>query len=1014
MDSQVEQAIEISFDPRSNQQIKAQAYDFLTRLREDASASQLCLELFTRTPPPSEVVRLVSMEMVNNAVQTQHLDLQSLLYVKENLMRYVRQQYTPGATNFDSAPIQNKLTQTLTYLFTFLYPSEWSSFFDDFRSIAAGSGEMGTENPAATVLFLRILSSIHDEIADVMISRTPDEQKRSTALKDEIRARDVTKVRVSWQEILSRWRQMDLSITELCLRTLAKWVDWVDVNVVLNDRVQMALLELAGQQGNFSSDSNEARIRDAAIDTFTETVGKKMPPGDKLELIRFLNLRHIVTQLVASPALAAGDTPDYDTDLAETVAKLVNTVVFVLVKIIEGSNGATKAQAEQLLQEFLPHLLRFFSDEFDEVCSTVIPSTTDLLTMLRRNVSGKHASSSQYTPMLQPILNAIIAKMKYDESVSWGEEDSTDEADFQELRKRLYVLQQTVAAVDEQLYIDTVTRTVMSTLSRLSTVRISWHDIDLALYEMYLFGELAVKSGGLYNKNVPSTPPVDRLIEMMRLMVDGDLVQYPHPAVQLQYMEICVRYVQFFEHNTASIPKVLESFVNFAHSDNTRVRLRAWYLFQRFVRHLRAQLGNVAQMVVGAVADLLVIKAEAPDTSDDDLVSSEENVQSVDATLNSQLSLFEAVGLVASTQSVPDETQVTIANSVIEPLKEDMHKHLPAATRNDPSAVLQVHHIIMAFGSLANGSSVWAPGAKSGRPPPTAVSEAFLGASEATLYALEALQTSSDIRQAARHAFSRFLGVLGSQVLPQLPRWIEGLLSSASSNDEMAMFLRTLGQVVHGFKMDIAGIMGQMLPHLLSRVFSGMAHPATGTDDEIQLKELRQQYVNFILLLLNNDLQAVLFSPSNGPLLQGIVDSLKCFACDTSDPQSARLSFSALIRMVKVWGGDDIDLHAMPTSTNDGFDQFVVSQVASLPWALINGSGFNPNDAQMRSVLQEAANLQWTILRKMGALYGEQLQRELRSLGADDASVQRYLTEISAAAPAFRKFFVTFIQSAKR
>ena len=439
MDAQVEQAIEIAFDPRTDQQLKSQAYDFLHRLREEPSGWQVCLSLFTRTPAPSEVVRLVCLEVVNNAVQTQRLEQQNLVYVKDSLLGYVRQWYTPGSTNLDSPGIQNKLTQTVTYLFTSLYAAEWSSFFDDFRSLAGDGANIGTSNPAATVIYLRIVGSVHDEIADVMIPRTPDEQKRHNDLKDLIRARDVNKIVATWQEILSRWRQLDLTITEMCLRTMAKWVSWIDVSFMLEGTVQSALLELAGQQGNFDSDSKEARARDAAIDTFTETVGKKMSPNDKIQLIQFLNLQSMVGGLLGTPALSQmRNTPTYDTDLAETVAKLVNNIMFDVVKVLDsdGVDAQTRNSAEGLLQAFMPYLLRLFSDEYDEICSAVIPSMTDLLTMLRKNTRSKGVPASQYEPMLRPILDAIVAKMKYDETASWGEEDeATDEAEFQDLRK---------------------------------------------------------------------------------------------------------------------------------------------------------------------------------------------------------------------------------------------------------------------------------------------------------------------------------------------------------------------------------------------------------------------------------------------------------------------------------------------------------------------------------------------------------------------------------------------------
>ncbi|PIB01757.1 Exportin-T [Cercospora beticola] len=1021
MESQVESAIELAFNPTTDQNLKAQAYEFLNVLKQDPNAWQVCLALFTQQPAPSEVVRLVCLEVVNNAVQTQRLDRGGLSDVRYRLMEYVRRRYSPGSAETDTPTIQNKVTQTLTYLFTSLYASDWTEFFDEFIALASSGSEIGADGAyGGAVLLLRILGSIHDEIADVMIPRTQDEQRRSTELKDLIRARDVNKIATVWQEILSRWRQLDLALVEMCLRTIAKWVSWIDIWLVINERIQSALLEIAGQQGTFSADSREAKARDAAIDTFTETVGKKMQPNDKIELINYLNLGSIVGQLVVSPALAElRSTSDYDTDLAETVAKLVNNVVFDVVKVLDNDNidAQTRTKADEQLQTFVPYLLRFFADEYDEICSAVIPSLTDLLTMFRKLNKSKGGLPGHYSAMLQPILDAIIAKMKYDDTANWGDEDEqTDEAEFQELRKRLHVLQQTVAAVDETMYMDTLTRVVANTLGQLgSEDRPNWRDLDLALLEMHHFGELAIRNGGLYSKSKPTSEAASRLVEMMSTLVASDLARYPHPAVQLQYMELCVRYVQFFEQNATGIPKVLENFVTFIHSDQNKVRLRSWYLFQRFVKHLRAQLGEFAQTIVQAVSDLLTIKAELPDDKDEDDDSSGDGI-STDGAFQNQLYLFEAIGQVSSTHNVATPTKVAIAKLVIEPLSQDLNNHLASARNGDERAILQVHHVIMALGSLANGYSDWTPGAQASTPPPPEVAQEFESAGETVLLALENLKHNSELRAAARHAFSRFLGVLGSRVLPQLPRWIEGLLSSASSNDEMAMFLRTLGQVVYGFKTEISTILDQLLTPLLQRVFTGFSQEITGTDDEIQLKELRREYLNFVLVILNHDLGSVLVSPANQGMFDTFVASITRFSCDTSDPQSARLAFAVLNRITSIWGGPDIAVgsDAVAQPALPGFDTFILSQFAPLPWTLVSSQGFNAQDAQVRSVLLEAAALQWTILRKNGMAYNTQLQNELRNLGAGDDGIQSYLTSISGDVLVFRKFFSTFIAQAKR
>jgi exportin-T len=465
---------------------------------------------------------MVSLDIVNNTIHTQQLDTQSLANVKEILLEYVRRIYGSGVhEQVDPVSIQNKLTQTLTFLFVSMYKQGWESFFDDFISLTTLRNG-ARDNFDGVVLFLRILGSIHDEIGDVIISRSTAETKRNTELKDILRERDAQKVATAWQEILAQWIGKNDNLVLLCLKSIGKWVSWIDISLVVNQTNLNFLFQLAGRT-NPHRDRIEDCLRDTAIDTFTEIVAKKMKGSDKMNMIVFLNLEEVVSQLIASPPLnEMRTTSRYDTDLAEAVAKLVNNVFFDIVKVLEDSStdAETRARAEQFVQAFLPHLLRFFSDEYDEICSTVIPSLTDLLTFLRRAKPLPPA----YSAMLSPILNAIIQKMRYDETSNWGHEDEqTDEAEFQELRKRLQILQKTVAAVDEGLYMEILSNVVGNIFQTFDQHggQMDWRDLDLALHEMYLFGELTVVNGGLYAKRQPSGVAAERLIVMMSKMVES-------------------------------------------------------------------------------------------------------------------------------------------------------------------------------------------------------------------------------------------------------------------------------------------------------------------------------------------------------------------------------------------------------------------------------------------------------------------------------------------------------------
>ncbi|KAJ9134430.1 Exportin-T [Pleurostoma richardsiae] len=1001
MDAQIENAIEIAWNPTSDQALKQQAFDFLTNIRSDPQGRQACVSLFTRSPRASEVVRLVCLELINNTIALDP-DVASLASLKTTVLEYIGRAYGPNAQEVVDPPsLQNKLTQTVTYLFVRLYKEGWETFMSDFLSLT-GSPETGRrDNLTGCFLYLRVLGSVHDEIADLMLSRQPEEAKRNVDLKDLIRARDMEKIARSWQDILVQYHNQNDTMVEMTLKVIGKWVSWIDISLVIHQDMLNLLLPLVGRN---SSSGGDDKVRDAAIDAFTEIVGKKMKPADKMDLISFLDLRNIVSQLITSPPLSAfKGTPKYDTDLAEAVAKLINTVMTDIVKVLELFDRGAPSKAEQHLHDFLPLLLHFFSDEYDEICSTVIPSLTDLLTFFRKVTP----LPPRYDEMLPSILNAIILKMRYDETSSWGNEDEqTDEAEFQELRKRLQNLQKSVAAVDQNLYLEILSNLVATTFQTLDQqgAQMDWRDLDLALHEMYLLGELALPNQGITQKRQPDNMASERLAVMMSKMVESGIADFPHPAILLQYMEICVRYCAFFESRSEYIPRVLENFVRLVHHDHVRIRMRSWYLFHRFVKQLRAQVGGFAETVIQSIGDLLPIKAEVPSEDADDDMSSDETDHSADALFTNQLYLYEAIGCISSTASIPVEKQVLYARTVMDPLFADMQRHLDRAKAGDSQAILQIHHIVMALGTLAHGYTDFNTSSTTQRPPPAKpLSDEFSRAAEAILVALKELNSNAEIRNACRSSFSRLLGVLGATVLPQLPQWIEGLLSQRSSNDEMAMFLRLLEQIVYGFKGEIFEILNLLLTPLLQRIFTGLSEPITGTDDDIQLTELQREYLQFIQIILNNDLGGVLVSETNQGSFEPLISSIIALARGISHGSlsTSRSAFGLLSRMTAIWGGPDVaTISANPSPPSGtpaplipGFDQFVIERLHPVCWEVLQDPQFKPKDAQTRQVMNEIVQLEQTIYAKTGDVFIQHLQSTLfPTLGIDGTEFLRNLT----------------------
>ena len=398
------------------------------------------------------------------------------------------------------------------------------------------------------------------------------------------------------------------------------------------------------------------------------------------------------------------------------------------------------------------------------------------------------------------------------------------------------------------------------------------------------------------------------------------------------------------------------------------------------------------------------IKAEVPGNDADDDMSSDESDHSADAVFSSQLYLYEAIGCISSTSATPPADQGLYARSVMEPLFSDMSVHMDRAKAGDPQAVLQVHHIIMALGTLANGFADVHAAQQAKRPQPhEAVSNEFSRAAEAILIALNQLNASDDVRAACRSAFSRLLGVLGAAVLPQLPQWIEGLLSRSSSKDEMAMFLRLLEQVVYNFKTEIYNILDMLLTPLLQRVFSGLSEPINGTDDEIQLQELRREYVSFVQVILSNELGGVLVSASNQGTFESLVSSIINIAKTLTHGNlvPSRIAFNVLNRMASQWGGPDVaTIGENPITTGapapaiPGFDQFMIEHFHGLCWTVLQDGGFRPNtDAQSRQILNEIAVIQQVIYSKTGEAFINHLQGvTFPQLGIDGTEYLRVLT----------------------
>lgn len=270
-------------------------------------------------------MRLYALDVLNAAVPRKAVegDEQTLLYIRDTLLNYVRQAIAPGSGNSDQYPVKNKIVQTLIYLFCAMYTSSWTSAFDDMLALCNSNPTAGSQyNEDGVYYFFKFMEGLSSEIAETTLARSPEQQKAHQALKDAIRERDARRLMETVTEMLHYAKASEKnSIIDSGLDVIGAWVSWVEISIVVTPRFLDLIYGLIGNNNTFSQ---------KALHVLFYVLGKKMKPMEKLQLISVLNLEAIVNQVVS-----ALDTEYPDEDIWENLAEVLNVVGMDIVKIFD-------------------------------------------------------------------------------------------------------------------------------------------------------------------------------------------------------------------------------------------------------------------------------------------------------------------------------------------------------------------------------------------------------------------------------------------------------------------------------------------------------------------------------------------------------------------------------------------------------------------------------------------------------------------------------------------------------
>ncbi|KAJ4477161.1 armadillo-type protein [Lentinula aciculospora] len=1086
----VVQAITIASDP-SQTSLHQQAMVYLNSIEQNASETwRLALPLFADTSSAgarkfSDQVRFFALRVLNEYLDNRFepLDLESSQIIQQSILSYIQSEYVYGSAEVNATYIRNKFSHTLTLFFLCTYVDQWQSFFADLFTLIrpATDSSDASFNRHVSLLFFHLIVEISGEVADQMIkaarSHNPERLARDGRVRDAVRERDAVRINEAVLTIVTEAtekmsalrkqgpgsppeRQLSEAeeVVDWGIRTFASYVGWIDISLTVTPTTVPLLFTL------LADPSLPVRLATSSALLKIVTKGLK-EPGDKLHLIKVLSLGQVIDALEAktrAKQLERGeDTDEGEESYRESLGRLLNALGLELTKLearhSECPVEEVRTEASNLLQQILPIIIRFMSDEYDDTCSTVFLLLHTILSTYKRS---RKVSSGPIGPerrhFLASLLQVILVKMKWSVEADPSEVDDDDNDEFERVRKELRIFMDSILAIDQDLVTDAVRQFALTTIEAYKNrVDMKWNEAELGIYLVYIFGEIN-KTGGkgraafCLAPAIPRDAPKDarKLIDyeeypltthgvLLFALIQSGMSAYPHQTVALQFFETVSRYSDFFKVRKQCIVPTLQAMIDRRgiHHQNPTFRRRVYYLFHRFIKESRNDIPlefvpNISQ----SIRDLLTIGVYIPEPDEVEVDLLTDAVKS--SAFDAQLYLFETLGILISLLFKNPPDQKALLLSFVKPLMDDLSSALQGSASlnikelitggsglegSQVVPVVSLHHLIMALGSIAKGF----PDYPSPLPaeyilPPVDV---FAEIAQAILVCLENTNALKVIRDATRFAFARILATAGPHVTHFIPSLMGNLLIHFEPS-ELVDFMNFIGLLIFRLQDDMFDVLDELVGPLTAHISGTLSQPITGSDEQRMHVEIKKAYIALLTCVMSTKLQGVFISPRNNTSFDSLIETMRILAEDTSDPPNQRAAFNFLSRCVVVWTQPN---PTSPTTNgnsnhnplNDmgipGFERYVYEQLVPTAFGVPSLPNLNLKDGQVTVVLHEIANFLQAVSKTRGSEADDYLLNVyLPSQNWPQNAAVDMTTKMRELDPkGFRKYFTDFVRSTR-
>lgn len=707
--------------------------------------------------------------------------MQERQYIRETFLSYINQTYQACT---EEGFIVNNVANVMALVVKHDFPEVWPSAFDDLLSL-------GALGKAGVTVAVRVLAELDFEVVMFSESRTPDEIRHNSIVKDAMRPLMANIVLFLTTSAFSGGI-VGTSLSALCLSTLSELIGWVDITLSVNDQVLPQIYQAVLSCEDCASE--ESGHAEAACLCLLEIAKKGMDPVDKVKLLSSVNFVETLARIPFSKVTSDG--------LEEDLAAVLDVLFLELLgcwQVFETHMGLKSTNAEEVialiqpLSELrqagelagrqillaIPLLMKILTHTEGRVAAHVVPSLNKFIQHMKQQSKYQPSESSGgANPLaavaaafpdwffvsanyLNELLAGIFQQLQYSDDfyeLYSSTEDAEDDEDVgieMEAKSQVRKLFVNCCRVYPEVCLNMIASVFSSLPQPLYTAPFPVLEAALRLFHSY--GECGPRN--LKQEMFPN---------LVSAIHASEVYRHTHPMVLMIYYDMTQRYASLVPLDM--VQNVVASLVSTQglRSTDAQLRSRSAYFLRKIVEVLRNDAGCLLASTVGSFSDLILTN-----TSRDDAPLTEQ----------AEMHLLEAVGLMTSAPSMnakPSQEQLSLLKNMLDILIAQLLE-VAQLTEYDPEFIAEIAgRKLSSIAALSKGHSC--PKNSTGATTDSS-GELFFNATMSIVPVLHAFSTFKSSRSKAIMCLHRIIQCVGMRATPPLAELLPTFIQHSDVTD---------------------------------------------------------------------------------------------------------------------------------------------------------------------------------------------------------------------------------------